>query len=361
MSNTNVAWMNTMGYLTIVHEGKPICLKSGTDKYASAMKLINNNDEKGLVDFLFPAKQIASFSKNDFVVDGKTVVDSKSGVQLPTAIAQRLIEFAYSGYPYRALKNFWENLKKNPSQHSREQLFNFLEHNKVPILEDGTFLGYKKVVTSKGKLVDTQTRSIDNSIGKVVSMDRKKVDADPSVSCSTGLHVAAWEYAQGYGGDTLVEVKVNPKDVVSVPNDYNFQKMRVCRYVVMAKGDKQVEKSYLSKKYIAGKTQVINANNIDTLSAREIITFVKKATGQIINLSVKSKQAIVRKAREFLGINGASSTQDEIDISQMSANEIIEIVREQTGEIIRLSPKSKQSIVRSAKRILEEHGLNVKV
>jgi hypothetical protein len=41
----------------------------------------------------------------------------------------------------------------------------------------------------------------------------------------------------GYGslesGDRIVIVKINPKDVVSVPSDCNYEKLRTCRYEVV--------------------------------------------------------------------------------------------------------------------------------
>jgi hypothetical protein len=47
--------------------------------------------------------------------------------------------------------------------------------------------------------------------------------------------VAAFEYADKfYSNGHLMEIKVNPKNVVAVPTDYNQQKMRVCEYEVMA-------------------------------------------------------------------------------------------------------------------------------
>ena len=36
------------------------------------------------------------------------------------------------------------------------------------------------------------------------------------------------------GGDQVVVCKVNPRDVVSVPTDSNFGKLRVCRYEVVS-------------------------------------------------------------------------------------------------------------------------------
>ena len=46
------------------------------------------------------------------------------------------------------------------------------------------------------------------------------------------------EYVEGYraehAGDRVVIVKVNPKDVVSVPTDCECQKVRTCEYMVIA-------------------------------------------------------------------------------------------------------------------------------
>jgi hypothetical protein len=35
----------------------------------------------------------------------------------------------------------------------------------------------------------------------------------------------------------VVKVKINPRDVVSVPRDCDFQKLRTCRYEVLAEID----------------------------------------------------------------------------------------------------------------------------
>jgi hypothetical protein len=44
------------------------------------------------------------------------------------------------------LVNFWNNLAQNPSEQSRNELFNFLEHNAIPITEDGCFIGSRCIV-----------------------------------------------------------------------------------------------------------------------------------------------------------------------------------------------------------------------
>ncbi len=89
--------------------------------------------------------------------------------------------------------------------------------------------------------MDKRTGTINNSVGSFVMMNRADVDSNPNQTCSTGLHVASYDYARSvYGAfgvensDILIEVKVNPRDVVAIPTDYNTQKMRVCQYEVVA-------------------------------------------------------------------------------------------------------------------------------
>jgi hypothetical protein len=68
-------------------------------------------------------------------------------------------------------------------------------------------------------------------------MTRSKVDDNRSVGCSQGLHAGALNYVASYGnvdaGDKIVIVKINPKDVVSVPSDCNHEKLRTCQYEVV--------------------------------------------------------------------------------------------------------------------------------
>lgn len=130
--------------------------------------------------------------------------------------------------PFEPLVKFAENLLANPSERSVQELFNFLSVNDHPITNKGTFVAYKKVRSS---FLDIHSGTMDNSVGKVVSMPRESVNPDCNVTCSYGLHVANWDYAKNHFGsheDIMLEVEVNPRDVVSVPVDYNSAKMRVC-------------------------------------------------------------------------------------------------------------------------------------
>lgn len=81
---------------------------------------------------------------------------------------------------------------------------------------------------------DAHTRKMKIVIGKAVSMEREKCDADPDSSCSSGLHIKSKSFGHGESfGDTSIIVAVNPMNVVAVPT-YNPNKMRVCEYFPLA-------------------------------------------------------------------------------------------------------------------------------
>jgi hypothetical protein len=64
-------------------------------------------------------------------------------------------------------------------------------------------------------------------------MPRSEVVHDPSQACERGLHVSTRSYAEGYArSGALLEVHVNPRDIVSVPTDGGGEKVRVCRYKI---------------------------------------------------------------------------------------------------------------------------------
>jgi hypothetical protein len=163
-------------------------------------------------------------------VDGLVHV---AGKPCPDTLSNRILEFRDEGLPIEPLVNFAKKANKNPSYHSRQQLFEFLDKNKHPITDDGNFIAYKKV---RNDFLDIYSGTFDNTPGNVVEMNRADVNDDPTQTCSNGLHVSAFNYCcHSYGsvGQPILEVEVDPADVVSVPVDYNGEKMRVCRYKVL--------------------------------------------------------------------------------------------------------------------------------
>ena len=202
-----------------------------SDRLIKAMKEGRKHEIPSLVS---AAKRIEVLSKGNFVVkDGRVMVN---GVAAPEVLSNRIIRFSNEGLPFQPLVRFAENLQRNPSIRAVNEMFQFLDNNNHPFTENGSFIAYKRV---RANFLDIHSGTMDNSVGKVVEVPRNQVDEDSSRTCSHGLHVANWTYAHTQFAssnpdtDVMLEVEVNPADVVAIPTDYNQAKMRVCRYKVL--------------------------------------------------------------------------------------------------------------------------------
>lgn len=228
------AHLITPNTITVVfnHGSPATILRVGNEEnYERVANLLREGRLSEVPSAVDKALQVTTHSKGKFnVQNGLVVID---GEELPHALSEKLLELVNAGEDTSSLENFWDNLSENPTQSSKDDLYEFLLHNQVPLTSDGCFVVYKKVGTD---FKDLYTHTIDNSVGRVVSVPRESVDGDRNNTCSRGLHVAAFDYANNsYGShsDIIIECKVNPADVVAVPPDYNQQKMRVCRYEVV--------------------------------------------------------------------------------------------------------------------------------
>ena len=131
------------------------------------------------------------------------------------------------------LMKFLERLAENPNTSMYSRLPAFLSYNDIRIDQDGYVIAYKAV---NEDYTDIHSGTFDNSVGCVCEMPRENVDDNDEKTCSTGLHVAAYEYAANFSStrtSRLVRVRIDPKDFVSIPVDYRDQKARVCRYEVI--------------------------------------------------------------------------------------------------------------------------------
>jgi hypothetical protein len=227
----NIAVILTDNQITVADGKRHFSVASGTSLFEKMKGLYKSGNTEGLLDLADVSSRIKTLSKGAFNVVGDKVYVGDNEVH--NSIGKRLIAFAEDGLPFTPLVEFCHKLHNNMSESVREQLYNFLAHNNIPITEDGCFIAYKGVeVNEHGLLVDAHTKTFVNEPGRTVEMPREQVDDDPNVTCSHGLHVAAHDYAENFAS-VLISVKVDPENVVSVPVDYDGQKMRVCKYEVL--------------------------------------------------------------------------------------------------------------------------------
>lgn len=231
-----IPYTSTNDNITVFHGGKVFNIPSTNRKFAELKEHLKSgaHDIEYIETIVNVRSMVERFSKGNVKIYGNEVY--YKGQLVRTSITSRLIEHLDMNYEVDTWLNFMENVMQNPSNDSRERLFDFLEKNGSPLTEDGHFLAFKRV---RGDFLDHYTGKMDNSPGKIVQVDRSMVDSNNRNTCSHGLHVCASVYltesgyADSYDAKTIV-CKVNPRDVVAVPPDYNETKMRVCRYEVIS-------------------------------------------------------------------------------------------------------------------------------
>jgi hypothetical protein len=228
----SVPFMWVDGNLTLILKNKAHQVLPDHINYRLIMDSLQSASEDELLELVDIQTAVATFSQGRVEVkNGQVLYD---GEEVHGAISKRILEFMSKGLPFQPLVNFLDNLMENPSMQSQTELYDFLEHQYLPITEDGHFLAYKAV---RNDYKDKYAGTFDNRVGSICEMRRAKVDDNRGVGCSQGLHAGALNYVASYGsvdsGDKIVIVKINPKDVVSVPNDCNCEKLRTCRYEVV--------------------------------------------------------------------------------------------------------------------------------
>ena len=156
---------------------------------------------------------------------------------------------------FKPLVNFLEKAKTNPSLESVDALYRWIKQGDLVIDPDGDIIAYKGTRLDANGVPHSVSRgtafvngeevegNIPNVAGTVITMPRSEVNGDGKVACSTGLHAGTHSYASSFAPH-LILVKINPRDVVSVPEDSSSQKLRVSRYVVLHEVKDRLESKY---------------------------------------------------------------------------------------------------------------------
>ena len=214
---------------TVVINSKPHTISKTHITYQKVVDAIKAGDWETVKDTIDPKKVVLNYGQGNVAIQGDKLF--WKGEEFNGALARRMIEMLQEGFSIEPMVNFMDNLMQNPSKRAVDELYGFLEKNNLPITPDGHFLAYKRV---RDNYFDCHTGTMDNSVGQIVEMERNRVDDNKDNTCSAGLHFCSKEYLNHFGGERTVIVKINPRDVVSIPSDYNNSKGRACRYEVIA-------------------------------------------------------------------------------------------------------------------------------
>lgn len=216
---------------------------------------------------------------------------------IPDQLAEEMLNWLDNGFPIDSLARFWCLLLLNPDKKVRTNAFDFVKHLEdrgIQITEHGFLIAYKSMRVKKkfdkttgeeinwviefdedtgkpvyGDLHDQLTFEPFHSgkygmivkMGQAVTQPRETCDSNPNQTCSSGLHVGAWGYvggdafsSDGFGSarpgeKAVLQVLVDPRNIVAVPYDYNGQKMRVCEYYPLALVNGKQTQVFLKETY----------------------------------------------------------------------------------------------------------------
>ena len=237
-----VPYVVTNNSINLTLQGKMyVCEKSHTNFDAIKNGLLGGEiTEEQLLVLVDVRKTIEKFSLGRVIVENDVL--TYDGRELNNCFTKRIIAMLQEGFGVAPLIKFLDNLMENPSARAVNEFYGFLERNELPLTDDGEFLAYKKV---RHDFKDIYSGTMDNSIGKIVKMARNAVDDEKNNTCSYGLHFASFDYMSSYGSndidDHVVVVKINPRDVVAFPSDYNGAKGRCCQYLVVSEIERNKE------------------------------------------------------------------------------------------------------------------------
>lgn len=232
-----IAHILTQDALTIFADGKVHTLGADHRSFNAAVEAVRANDLDRALTLVCPAKIVVEGTAQhpEFrVADG---VVTYKGDELKGYAIAKLLEMLAEQFPIDSLVNFIVRVQNNPSSRAVLELYEFLEKGELPLLPDGRFIAYKRINkdwTDVHTSVNGANGTISNAVGAIVRMPRNQVDDDPTRTCSHGLHVCSMGYLSHFSGERVVAVAVAPEDVVAIPKDYNAQKMRCCKYEVLA-------------------------------------------------------------------------------------------------------------------------------
>lgn len=218
--------------LHVFIDSKQLVFTTAHPNYKAAMAAFKDGNETELLKLHDIPKVVSSFGK-DGVIEVKDGEVYYSGEPLRNTFTRKILQFISEGLPYTGMLKFLEKLYKNPAKHVLDQLPEYVDRYGIALTDEGDMLMYKRV---REDWTDFHTSTISNVVGAEISMPRNKVDDNVDSACSAGLHCGAMDYvAQFNSGHTghIVVVRVDPGDVVCIPRDHEWAKVRVCRYKVI--------------------------------------------------------------------------------------------------------------------------------
>lgn len=252
--------------ITTVIDNVPYTVDKSSSNYNILMDAYRNNNWEKFANAITPTKVMDVWADGELVINNGTV--TYQGQKVGESIANRIQSLITENIPVTIYTKFLDNLFKNPSYRAVQEFYTFMENNDLPLTSDGHFLAYRKV---RDDYFDCHSKTVPNMMADMledlyelpyhtgqdgvevdiedglttISMPRNMVNDDATKHCSNGLHFCGKDYLTQFSGERIMIMKIDPKNVVSFPNDH-VSKGRCCCYQLVGEiTDREVSKVFI--------------------------------------------------------------------------------------------------------------------
>lgn len=233
------------GTINAFVNGKSYSLSPGAYYYPSALEAAKCRDYDKLIEAINLDQAVKS--KSNGKVSFEDGILRYNGSYIDNKLSRRVLQLISEGYRLEPFIKFMDLCYQNPNPTVVDNLYDFMETSGIMLDEEGWVVGWKKV-NSDG--YDLHSGKVLYEVGKTVKIDRSSCDERTANSCSYGLHVGSKNYSESFhsGVGKILLVRLNPKNVVCVPEYSQWEKLRTCEMEVLE--EFKVDKNYNTSVYL---------------------------------------------------------------------------------------------------------------
>lgn len=235
--------------VSIIHDDKQYILKKIEDELffnniiEQIKKSITEEDINKIIESIIDyktttiekEKDITVILPDDYILPDKFKVEDEqllyNGLVISKTFGRRIALSDKENFD--KICKFLLKLSNVDSRSVFESICDFITANPSIIIDDDGDLIFWKHINKDYTSIHANPDGTHNMHIKNVpiEMPRHEVTRNRDITCAKGLHVCAKEYLSSYCGDIVVKCKVDVNDIISVPYDYKYTKVRCCKYI----------------------------------------------------------------------------------------------------------------------------------
>jgi len=250
-------------------DGKPFTVTSKHPNYLTvmeALRLKQYDQVHGLLDIQkMVEKQVEKYQTiNGIKLDLAAGTVTYKGFVIGGNLVQQILTMARRKFDVTPMCNVINNAMSNPNVDVPGRVYDWMVAANMPISDDGCLIAYKRVRTDMTSFYDGKTF---HRVGQVTEIPREDCCEDSSQTCAAGLHFCSQQYLPSYcgGQGKILMLKINPRDIVAIPPDYNNSKGRCCKYEVIAVLNSQMQAVVEEENIMHDVPVVNNQQEVDDL------------------------------------------------------------------------------------------------